>query len=310
MNVVVPIVFGFDEAFTIPAGVCITSLLENALKTTSYEIHVISRDLKVESKDQFARMVDSHPGNHRVVFHDPGSAYVDDPATVHFTTAMYYRFLIPGLLEECERAIYSDVDVVFLEDISHLMEIDLGDDYLAAVTAKYVVHLMEKSLRKSNIEYLRDRYFASGFLVLNMKVIRRDRLVETIERLIRGNRYEFPDNDALNVACSGRVTYLHLKYCVPPFVEDFSELDTNRLDEGRKTMLAEAIERPSIIHYLGPDKPWHGHVLTQYERYWWDYYRKSSWYDRWYFLKNGLLRRARCQVRAARKKIRKKIRWG
>jgi lipopolysaccharide biosynthesis glycosyltransferase len=93
-------------------------------------------------------------------------------------------------------------------------------------------------------------------------------------------------------------------------VEDFSELDTNRLDEGRKTMLAEAIERPSIIHYLGPDKPWHGHVLTQYERYWWDYYRKSSWYDRWYFLKNGLLRRARCQVRAARKKIRKKIRWG
>jgi len=307
MKDTVPVVFGFDESFAIPAGVCFTSLLENASHATTYEIHVISKDLRKESRDRFIRIVDACEGNHSIVFHDPGPAYIDDPATVHFTTAMYYRFLIPDLLSDYEKAIYSDVDVVFLGDISHLMDIDLGDNYLAAVTARYVVHLMELSLEKSNIHHLRDRYFASGFLVLNLREMRKDRLVEKIDRLISGNRYEYPDNDALNVACVNKVKYLHLKYCVPPFVRDFLELEVNRDDEDRKKMLDESIESPVIIHYLGIHKPWRGHVSTMYENIWWEYYRKSVWYDGWYYFRNFLLGKARHRFRSARRRAKAKL---
>jgi len=309
MKGAVPVVFGFDESFAIPAGVCLTSLLENAFQTTTYEIHVISKDIKKETRDRFIRMVDACERNHRIVFHDPGQAYIDDPTTAHFTTAMYYRFLIPDLLSEYEKAIYSDVDVVFLGDISHLMDIDLGDNYLAAVTARYVVHLMEWSLKKSNIYHLRDRYFASGFLVLNLREMRKDRLVQNIDRLISGNRYEYPDNDALNVACANRVKYLPLKYCVPPFVRSFLELEANRHDEGRKKMLDESIESPVIIHYLGIHKPWRGHVSTSYEILWWEYYKKSVWYDAWYYFRNYLLKKARYRFRSARRKAKEKLTW-
>jgi lipopolysaccharide biosynthesis glycosyltransferase len=306
-RLLVPIVFGFDESFVVPAGVCITSLLSNALETTSYEIHVISKDLGRTSKETFVRMVEGYDGHHGILFHDPGEAYAGDQATSHFTTAMYYRFLIPRLLQQHEKAIYSDVDVVFLEDLAHLMKIDLGDRYLAAVTARYVVHLMENSLRKSGIQHLRDRYFASGLLILNLREIEKGNLVGRLDRLIRDHRYEFPDNDALNVACQDKVAYLPLRYCVPPFVESLLELETNRSDADRRRMLVESIERPAIIHYLGPDKPWNGHVRTTYERYWWEYYRKSVWYSSWFFIKNGLYKKTRCQVRSARRNLKKKL---
>ena len=37
----IPIVFAFDSNFEMPAGVCLTSLLENAAQDTFYEIFVL-----------------------------------------------------------------------------------------------------------------------------------------------------------------------------------------------------------------------------------------------------------------------------
>lgn len=306
--VTVPVVFGFDDSFLVPAGVCIRSLLEHARETTSYEIHLIARGIGEEERERFLRMVGSFRGGHRIEFHDPGSAYEDGRTTQDFTTAMYYRFLIPRLFGGYGKVIYSDVDVVFREDLSHLLEIDLEGCLLAAVSARFVVHLIETPLRRSNLQHLSDRYFASGLLVMNIPEMRRDRTVERIDRLLRERRYEFPDNDALNEACAGRVKYLPLRYCVPPFVGGLLELEINRTDPERERMIRESIERPAIIHYLGPDKPWKGHVTSVYERYWWEYYGRSPWYSWWFHLKNGLLRRTRFRLRAARKRAKQRIR--
>ena len=57
------------------------------------------------------------------------------------TNVTYYRLLIPTLIPEYDKIIYSDVDVIFRDDLSHVYQSTLFEDEYVAVG------LIEKSRR-------------------------------------------------------------------------------------------------------------------------------------------------------------------
>lgn len=182
-----------------------------------------------------------------------------------YTEAASLRLLLPELLPEYDRILYLDCDIIVRQDLARLwQETELGDDYLAAV---FEAPIEQQAERFRALGCDPDRYFNSGFLLMNLALMRRDNLTARLLDACRVDYLEFPDQDALNQVCQGRVlplspvynsirTFFIPKY-KPDFVRCYSEA------------LWEEVQQHGTIHYTG-GKPWN--LFTVQFGAWWEVY--------------------------------------
>ncbi len=130
MNIV-PIAFAFDNNLVLPACVCISSLMMNAKEDTFYDIFILHSVKESLRKEQLDLLPKYYP-NCRVQYREVGDTFDYAFEIRGITTPAYYRLLIPELILEYDKVIYSDVDIVFRQDLSQLHKINLGDNLLAA----------------------------------------------------------------------------------------------------------------------------------------------------------------------------------
>ncbi|MCA6072405.1 MAG: hypothetical protein LE178_02525 [Endomicrobium sp.] len=88
-----------------------------------------------------------------------------------------YRVLLPKLLPDVDKILYTDVDVIFNDDLQELDKIDVSKYYVAV--AKY--GSSQKNLKSKIWEqcglfdiYDKRQYVNAGILILNLKKIRQD----------------------------------------------------------------------------------------------------------------------------------------
>jgi len=188
----------------------------------------------------------------------------------------YYRLISPELIPEYDKYLYSDVDVIFREDLSKYYNIDLKDNYFGAVSTC-------PELRPDYQEYLRkeygmdwhEGYYYSGNLVINAAQIRKDRMMEEFRRLGKNN-YHQQDMTIINLACRGRILAMTPAYCVST---PLYRLLTLQKPEMESLYGAEEVRHAlssGILHYNG-QKPWKGPCPNM--DVWWHYYRHSLVFD-------------------------------
>ncbi len=127
----------------------------------------------------------------------------DLPVSDYFTSAMWYRVLLPELLPDAERVLYLDVDTLALDSIAPLWDVDLSGALLAAVTNVFMswqAHRPVKDLGLSGPEV----YFNSGVLLMNLEAMRAEDTAAAVRAYAVGNDLEWPDQDALNVVLGAR----------------------------------------------------------------------------------------------------------
>jgi len=153
----------------------------------------------------------------------------------HVTLPTYYRFFIADMFLELEKAIYLDVDIIFLEDIKELYDTDLKEYVIGAICDQAAAETLDDF--KSNIEISTDSvYFNAGVLLMDLALWREKqittRLLE-IEKVYR-NRITKNDQDILNKC----------------FDKDYMELDI-------KFNAMKKYDFPILIrHYASMPKPW------------------------------------------------------
>ena len=257
----VPIVFAFDRRVLRPAAVAIRSLIEAAQKDTTYQIHILHPGFSTKINAAFADI--AKETRHTVVFHKiDNSRFKGLPSgRGSWTEVVYYRFLIPELLTDCDRAIYSDIDVYFKGDLSSLMDLDMKGAPIGAVIGEVNGPAMKchNYFPENNSEYV----YMSGFLLMDLSKMRKEALTERLLNTAKsyGKRLKMFDLDALNLTCN-HIHSLPFEYCVLETVyeaqsvrgaPEFSWLsDHYSIDnlEGAKI-------NTKIIHYAGPlGKPW------------------------------------------------------
>ena len=179
-----------------------------------------------------------------------------------YTEAASLRLLLPELLPELDRILYLDCDIVVRQDIAKLWnETQLGDNYLAAVFEAAIEGQAER-FRALGCEPA--RYFNSGFLLMNLAQMREEKVSERLLEACRVPYLEFPDQDALNQVCQGRVLPLSPLYnsirtfFIPKYKPDF----VRQYGEG----LWEQVQTDATIHYTG-GKPWD--LFTVQFAAWW-----------------------------------------
>ena len=128
----VPILFTFDENLLLPAGVCLTSLLESADKDTFYDIFILHPASCDFSASRLTELPERY-GNCRIAFRKVEGEFEGAFEIRGIPETAYYRLISPGLIPEYDRYLYSDVDVIFREDLAKYYDIPLDGCYFGGV---------------------------------------------------------------------------------------------------------------------------------------------------------------------------------
>jgi len=260
MNVI-PVVFCFDSRILIGASVSIKSLIETAGENTCYDIRIFHSDLSLKTQRALSSLAEGT--RHTIGFHyiNPELFKGYPKSKGSWTEIVYYRFLVPYILNEYDKAVYSDVDVLFKDDLSDLYSSNISEYEFGAVKAeKNTPNVIGHNYFEENKN---EFIYWSGLMLFNCKRFREEK---TLDKLIENakifnKRLKYFDLDLVNITCD-RILPLCMKYClVQSFIrnEDYKKAKEYEFLKEIYTdeEIIEAIKNPAIIHYAGkPGKPW------------------------------------------------------
>lgn len=275
----VPIAFAFDNNLILPACVSISSLLMNAKEDTFYEIFILHSVHIALNKEELDKLSQYYK-NCRIQYRQVDSTFDSAFEIRGITTPAYYRLLIPELIPEYDKIIYSDVDVIFRSDLSEIYaDIDLDNYYVAGVNS--LSHLVPeyKHYYIKKLHLNPEKIIYSGNLIINSKKIKEDHLIPLFKEQAKNN-YKFQDMDILNIVCEDNILYLSPDFCLSTLISQASIYNPMAiLDLWSKEDIDKALKQ-GIIHYNG-QKPWKQYCI--HFDIWWEYYRKSPFFNEQFY---------------------------
>lgn len=252
MQKVVPIVFAFDDNFKVPSWVAIKSLIDNAKQDTFYDIFIVYSRLNDENIKAFSSLKNDSCNINFIKIDN--SRFDKMPKSEAWPYEVYYRLIIPELIPQYDKIIYSDVDVMFKTDMAELYNQDINDYQCGAVAVEQKDE--KNGIHQHFAEYENNIIYMSGFLVLNAKKMREEGIVDKFFENMR--RYEKKlkmfDLEVLNFSCN-KIKPVSFEYCVLENLyygdykksQEFKFLRNVYSDEE----LSQASKFPKIIHYAG-----------------------------------------------------------
>lgn len=260
----VPIILSFTQNYIVPAAVTVSSVLRSSAPDARFEfICLLAGDIQESSKNELRRMTGDRASWTFINLKGKlGNVYVDP----RYSEAASYRLMLPELLPDKDKVIYLDCDIVVRNDLAGLYgSIKLEDNYLAAVYEAPLEHQVER-FRSIGCDPM--KYFNSGFLVMNLARMREEGVSARLIEALKVDYLEFPDQDALNQVCQGRVLALppyyngirtfFLPQYKPDFLKQYSEADW------------KDVQDHGTIHYTG-GKPWNMYAVNF--DLWWEVFR-------------------------------------
>lgn len=257
-----PVVFGIDDNYSVDLAVALRSLVvHNRANLATMEVIVLYEHLGADSMRRLHGNGQALGSRFRLLRCDlPDRAYKLSPSVKR---ANYLRLFIDRVLEDYDRALYLDSDVLVLSDLAPLLAADLGELPLAAVQdpihGRYRYGSVLPGWKELGIPPDRE-YFNSGVLLLQLETCRRDRLFERALRFVeeRPDCIRWPDQDALNWAVDDRWLRLGRAWNtapVSPYV-GLPNIHHPAEDEMPLRMLADEEPAARIMHYMTDFRPW------------------------------------------------------
>jgi lipopolysaccharide biosynthesis glycosyltransferase len=262
------IAFTINHAFLMPFSVALHSLLENN-KGHIEKIYLFCDFLSGDEKLKLQKIISDFQVEMQCI-------EVDDAqleklvTTLHFNKTNYYRLLIPELIAE-KKILYLDADILVLGSLMPIWEVNLEDNYLAAVWTPGVEWHPELGVSK------KDGYFNSGVMLINLDKWRAENLGQKTIQFVKDNPrlIWFVDQCGLNALTKSKWVKIPLKYNL---TVDVYEGIYHESDPGvDMAEIRKAIEDPVIVHFSGTSKPWHTSNQHPYKWKFWKYLWKTPY---------------------------------
>lgn len=269
--ITIPIFFTFDELYVVPALVTFYSLLTNADRRHRYALHVLHPGISDGARRRIRTVVERFE-HAEVHFHDTsayGAELENCAGKSHFSKEIYFKLCAPELFPDYDRILCSDVDVVFVGDVSEAYFAYADEDfYYAGVDTVLPTGRMRLYEGFTEAEkYRLAREICANFLLLNLAALRRDGVQRRWTDYYKANyaRVPFPEQDCMAVCSGDRALPLSMRFGVSnvyyrvdadrtPFYEHCLCLPT--ADGERRAAFKEALAHPVQVHYIGAEKPW------------------------------------------------------
>lgn len=259
-----PLAIAFTPNYFVPAATMLRSLLDAS--TGDFEVVcLVTEEIPLRMQEKLVRLGEGRLTFRYLPLKGRLEGIYTDP---RYTEAASFRLLLPEILPEYDRIVYIDCDVIVRQDIGSLYRnTDLGQNWLGVV---FEAPIEQQAERFRALGCDPARYFNSGFLLMNLAQMRKDKVSERLLEACRVPYLEFPDQDALNQVCQGHVLPLSPLYngirtfFIPKYKPDF-------IDQYGSEALWEQVQREATIHYTG-GKPWN--LFTVQFGEWWRTYER------------------------------------
>lgn len=280
------IVYITDKGYFMPTLVSMKSLIESAKDSANkYNIYCVYSDLNTYEKECFSMLQTDYA---RIILInrkklDLRGNNLNTKISNSSTSAVpisLLKFEIADIFPDKDKILYLDGDIIIKKTIDKIFDIDLSDNYVAAV-------LDIGLLYNKNIQACENpKYFNSGMMLLNLKKIREYNICNILyEKKLSSTDTTFMDQGVLNETFKGHTILLPLKYnCLylgitrARYFRGLALEKINKLYDENYRSWNELFNDASIIHYASKDKPWKYRDGTG-AKLWEYYYNKTPLSD-------------------------------
>ena len=238
------LVFAGDDGYITPLLTAFTSLSLNT--KTPIQIHLLTAGFSNQNQ-QLIQKLDQELKNIQIDITPVSMELFNNfPINQRWNQSIYYRYLIPELIKETDRALYLDGDILVFDDLSNFYQMDLKEKTIAGVSDYFEQKFISRPLFQDLLVYIN-----SGVLLIDMAKWRQkgitQKLFETTQ--LYQDQISYFDQDVINLVFKEDILPVSLKY--------------NAL-QGAYTPFNKV-----IYHYSGKQKPWKTNSPDYYE---WDKY--------------------------------------
>ena len=248
------IVIGLKENFIEHAYIMLYSLLKNN-NNYFFRIHVLSDNLDINFFKPLEKQFKCELKLYIIEIED-----IKNLNYRHIDTSTFYRLKMDQYLpKDLEKVLYLDTDIVVDGSLQELFDLDFNDnEYAMAVECKISVkHLLK-------IGFKDKKYFNAGMIYFDyQKCLKNNIFKKALNLLIVDDKYDFMDQDVLNIVLDTHIKYISPKWNYGSFFA-ISEL------LGEKVIK----DKPIIIHYTGVEKPWNYMNINKYSILYKNYYEE------------------------------------
>lgn len=285
------IVFCINDTFAGPCAATIQSVLDNTTYLNhDFEMVVLYSNLHVENQELIKKTVGNrvnirffcvkeYSDKYKRFFHQKD----------HVTIETYIRLFIPLFFREYKKILWLDSDLIVNKDVNELFNINLTDNWLAAVQDPYIVTCAYSFRDSDEVKKVRNHlsndlkikdfsaYFNAGVILFNIEQCLNDDVFYRILNIIKKiPNLHYQDQDVLNYLCHGKHILWLSNYWN---VAANNELDWNRFNMFAKYKQLDYAQRaPYIYHFCGWCKPW-DHPEIKNSNLFWKYCRKTAFYE-------------------------------
>lgn len=244
-------------------------------------IYILDQDISVDNKSKLQVIVKNY--GRELVYIDIAEFKkmipFDFDACGYNPITLSRLFLSSYLTNEMDRILYLDCDTIVSGSIAELETIPFDGNYVAAVP-----ELFMPDEKKALIGHAKEEtYYNAGVLLVNMDLWRQNKLeTEFVEyyRSMNG-RLLYNDQDIINHCCKGKIKKLSHTYNLSTNLFYFHRFFVKKLqpayDTDSITQYEEILRKPSIIHYMGDERPWIKGNHNKYCKFFYQYKDMSPW---------------------------------
>jgi lipopolysaccharide biosynthesis glycosyltransferase len=288
------VVMSCNQNFVSYLGVVLTSIVENASPSETYDIIVLESDIEDATKAFIKEFFDRHDNvsirfyNMRSMLSQLGDLALHVDGYVPLET--YNKIFLSEITRDYKRIAYVDTDIVVNADITELCGVELWGKSIGAsrnVANIHAAHIGKEIKGRKFRDYLDtelgikdyNQYFQAGIVVLDMNSPRVKNLFGlSIEKLRSIRKPVFYDQCIFNSIFYQDVSFFSVGWNHVWYLQSYSYL---RHTVSERTFFDYARSRlsPKLVHFASKDKPTNksGWDLAEY---FWCYARKSPFFDR------------------------------
>ena len=258
METAIEIALASDRNYFRGLAVTACSIAKSAAVEAKLRFHLLHIGLTEEDQKWLANRIRDFHAESEVVFHDVSCFDMSKFPAYASSRMAYARLFLPDLLPDCRYVIYSDVDILWQDDIADFWAIRGSVGLVGCVRelSARTVAQEQRWFEAHGLEFDGSRYFCTGISFYNLDEIRRrDAFKDVLEFGMRYSDFNCPDQ-AMMYATIGKEVLL-----LPDRWQQLARLGV----AGRGQRM--------VLHYAG-EAPWRisrtTKMLTDAQLLWFD----------------------------------------
>lgn len=272
------IAYACDDNYIAQTGISIFSLLENNQDKDLISIYLISVNISSENIKKIEDIVNQFKRELIVI---PFRTIAPDLklASVGRHIETVYAKLFFGNIEEVDKMIYLDSDIIINGSLDEMWNVDLENNYFGLVKTITKDSVVKLGLKKT------DSFYNDGVAIVNAKALRDDNMQESFLKFIDFHFGDPPvlSEGTINVVCKDRIKTIHPKFNFASSFLMYKNRSLNIISNENEyypdKIMDEARKNPIVIHYLAGWflRPWEVGCTHPLKNKYFEYKQKTVW---------------------------------